>query len=78
MLFELIPRLAIATFVVLFSTNHLAPAAYAAEGAPDRLRNIQFGVSHRFSGNRFSGSQARSLDSVTARRRMAAGRSAFD
>jgi transglutaminase-like putative cysteine protease len=42
MLFELIPRVAIATFVVLFSTNPLAPAAYAAEGAPDRLRNIQF------------------------------------
>jgi transglutaminase-like putative cysteine protease len=42
MLFELIPRVAIATFVVLFSTNPLAPAAYAAEGALDRLRNIQF------------------------------------
>jgi hypothetical protein len=36
MLFELIPRVAIATFVVLFSTNPFAPAAYAAEGAPDR------------------------------------------
>jgi|HubBroStandDraft_1064217.scaffolds.fasta_scaffold41025_5 hypothetical protein len=42
MLFELIPRVAIATFVVLFSTNPFAPAAYAAEGAPDRLRSIQF------------------------------------
>jgi hypothetical protein len=42
MLFELIPRVAIATFVVLFSTNPFAPAAYAAEGVPDRLRSIQF------------------------------------
>lgn len=37
MLFELIPRVAIATLVVLFSTNPFASAAYAAEGAPDRL-----------------------------------------
>jgi hypothetical protein len=42
MLFELIPRVAIATLVVLFSTNPFAPAAYAAEGAPDRVRSIQF------------------------------------
>jgi hypothetical protein len=42
MLSELIPRVAIATLVVLFSTNPFAPAAYAAEGAPDRLRSIQF------------------------------------
>jgi hypothetical protein len=42
MLFELIARIAIAAFVVLFSTNSFAPAAYAAEGAPDRLRNIRF------------------------------------
>ena len=42
MLFELISRVAIATFVVLFSTNPFAPATYAAEGVPDRLRNIQF------------------------------------
>jgi hypothetical protein len=41
MLFELIPRVP-AAFVVLFSTNPFAPAAYAAEGVPDRLRSIQF------------------------------------
>src|SRR5271156_3961260 len=40
--FELISRVAIATFVVLFSTNLFAPTVYAAEGVPDRLCIIQF------------------------------------
>ena len=42
MLFELIRRVAIATFVVLLSTPPCVLTALAAEGARDRLRNIQF------------------------------------